>query len=329
MNRSTPPAPDDDGTVATLEAALRSGLGSGPVDVQALAAGTRRGVRRALARRRATIGAAALVVAAVPLGYATVLDRTATTTAQVASASVPPVLEPTTSPTPPATTEPAATPTPDPTSPPAVLTTPVPTSTGVVAPPPAPTPSSSAVQTPLPADPNVTAYPIPDAVALTPADLPAGQKLGFDSKQYRYQPTAMQQSCQEDRPGARPVAGRQWGWYDERRLSETTAVDHVVTGWAPGTGRARFADLVRDRGLCRWLTPVTRVDSSGLPGTEAWAATTVSNRLTFGIAAVRIGDVVVAVTVMHPDGVRPAVTLAKDLVTVAAQRLADEGVGTR
>jgi hypothetical protein len=183
------------------------------------------------------------------------------------------------------------------------------------------------VRTPPSDDPNVTAYPIPDAVAFTAADLPAGQKRGVDTGQYRHQPTVLQQACQEDRPGARPIAGRQWGWYDERRLSETTSIDHVVTGWAPGTGRARFADLVQDRGLCRWLDRVTPVAHSGLPGDEAWAATTVSNRLTFGIAAVRVGDVIVGVTVMHPDGVRPAVALAKQLITVAAERVVAERVG--
>lgn len=320
----TPSPPDDDDTVATLEAALRSGLGSGPVDVQALASGTRRGVRRARARRRATIGAAALVVAAVPLGYATVLDRTAVP-AQVAATSFTTTPEPTT----PWTTAPATAPTTAPTTSPTppTATTAVPTASEVTPPVSVPEPSQP-VQTSPSDDPNVTAYPIPDAVAFTPADLPAGQRRGVDTKQYRYQPTVLQQSCQEDRPGARPIAGRQWGWYDERRLSETTSIDHVVTGWAPGTGPARFADLVQDRGQCRWLDPVRPVAHSGLPGDEAWAATTVSNRLTYGIAAVRVGDVIVGVTVMHPDGVRPAVALAKKLVTVATQRVVAERVGT-
>ena len=321
----TPSAPDDDGTVATLEAALRSGLGSGPVDVQALAAGTRRGVRRARARRRATVGAAALVVAAVPLGYATVLGRTATAPTQVAVASLTTTLAPT--PSAPPTVIPTAPPT---TSPTAV---PTPTATGADTPvqmPPSPSsPSSDPVQTPPADDPNVTAYPIPDAVAFTPADLPAGQRAGYDSKQYRYQPTAMQQSCQEQRAGAEPVAGRQWGWYDERPLSRTTAVDHVVTGWTAGTGRDRFADLVQDTGRCRWAGTVTPAAASGLPGDEAWAATTVSNRLTYGIAAVLVGDVIVAVTVMYPDGVRPASALAKKLVTIATERVVAERVGTR
>src|SRR5215213_7874482 len=60
---------------ARLETALHDELGRGHVDVAELIRGTRRGSRRARARRTALIAATAVAVAAVPIAIATMESR--------------------------------------------------------------------------------------------------------------------------------------------------------------------------------------------------------------------------------------------------------------
>jgi uncharacterized lipoprotein len=94
----------------------------------------------------------------------------------------------------------------------------------------------------------------------------------------------------------------------------------VVTGWAQGTGHARFVDLVADTGACRFLDRQTETSTAGMPGDEAWAATS-SGLAPAGRAAVRLRDLVVSVEVSDPKGTAAAVAQAERLVGLLAAKL--------
>ncbi len=61
-------------------------------------------------------------------------------------------------------------------------------------------------------------------------------------------------------------------------------------------------------------------------GDDAWAAND-DPRPSTGRAAIRVGDVIVGVRVDHPEGADAAVSLAKRLAGVAAERVRSAGLG--
>lgn len=314
---AAPSADPEQALTDLLQDALRDRLGTSPVDVTALLGRTRRRARQARVRRRVTLAAACTAsvgTAAVIAPGAVARLQAVNGTASVASA-------------------------PEPTpggrrSPVTLTTTPSPTSSASPSPTPVPTP----VPTPGPtADPEQrrvyaegVAYPIPDTVAFRQSDFPRPLTVfGFDSGQYRLQPTVPGQSCQDPSlHGVDPVAGRQWSWSEKSSSAWPLTVDLVVTGWAAGTGPARFQDVLHDRGKCRWLVPQRAAFLDTPTGDDSWAGSQVSNGLTAGHALVRIGDVLVGVEVYDPAGRAAALTLAERLARTAAGRVQAGHVGT-
>ena len=100
----------------------------------------------------------------------------------------------------------------------------------------------------------------------------------------------------------------------------------MVTGWGSGTGAARFRDLVRDTGQCRFGREQTEEPGPRTGDPDVAAATSSSGGLAHGWAAVRIEDVIVAVTVVHPDGEEAAVALARELTALAVPRAKAAGL---
>lgn len=199
------------------------------------------------------------------------------------------------------------------------------------------TPAASATAAPVPTpsptlgpdDPDWVAYPIPDAVGFTRADLRRPMIDSYMSGQYRLQPTVDGQSCQDPAiTGPEPIAGRQWGWADEESNRPQRTVIMIVTGWERGTGAARFTDLVEDTGACRWLLLQHPASTAGLDGDDVWAASDEGGRHGLhGRAAVRLGDVIVAVEVTDPDlSETAAAKEARRLVMIAAERLRTSGL---
>lgn len=269
-----------------LRAALREALDGGPaVDTVALVAGARAGARRLRRRRRAvTTVLAVLAVVAVPAGYQ-VLVPGGQQAAQVATAP------PTTAPSP--LVEPSS---------------PAP-STSI------PPPSTPLVSLAAPAA-------VPDGAALEPGDFDRPVQLLLDTGEYVNGPTADGQECGPGSapPSTLPGARRAWTWVQERsnRLDQLQ-VDLTVTGWRGG-GSTALERLAADTGYCRWHEPTTPERADDLPGDGQWAGSSQSGQLSNGYAVVQLGDVLVAVSVTHPDGREAAVAEAKRLVVVAAAR---------
>ena len=176
-------------------------------------------------------------------------------------------------------------------------------------------------------DPRHVAYLVPDGVALRPkTDFPVPVVAMYDGGDYRFQPTVPGQAC-GSRTSPRPVAAQQWSWSEENsnRLDQLS-VSLVVSGWAPGTTTARFADIRQGDGICHWLDDPSPVATAGMPGDQAWAASFVSNGYASGRAAIRVGDVIVGVEVFDPAGRAASVALAKELAGVVAQRVSASGL---
>ncbi len=295
---------DDVELAALLEEALHDTLDGEPVDLARLVQGTRREARRARTARRAglAVACAASIAAAavvVPAAIAHVQGR--------AHSLAPPATVSSPSPIASSTPSPSATPSrmPSATLPPPSLTD------------------------PASLDDSQVAYPIPDSVAFRQADLPRPLPvLGFDSHQLRLQPAAPNQGCASPRTARdkAPIAGRTWEWYERQSNGPQMGVILAVTGYATGTGHARFEDAAKGRGDCTWSTPQRRAAVGNLGGDEAWAWTEVRSpalSIYYGRVLVRVGDVLVGVEVTDASGTRPALRLAEQLATKAARRVAD------
>jgi hypothetical protein len=287
-----------------LEEALRDTLEAEPVDLARLLQGTRREARRAETRRRVKLAVAcaaslAAVAVVVPAAIAHVQGRPHTLASQGAVTSPSPIAS--------STPSPSETP----------LLTP-----SAAVPPPSPTDPASL-------DDSEIAYPIPDSVAFRQADFPRPLPiLGFDSHQLRLQPAVPDQACQEPRTrrDIAPIAGRTWEWYERQSGQAQMGVILVVTGYAAGTGHARFEDAAKGRGDCNWHVPQRRAAAGNLGGDEAWAGTEMrspAQSLYYGRVLVRVGDVLVGVEVGDPAGIGPSLRLAEQLATKAARRVAD------
>jgi hypothetical protein len=263
---------DDDELAHRLDGALRSGLAGGPVDAQALLAGSHRRATRVRQRRLAGVGAAVALVLAVPVGYE-VMHPGASDTA-----------------------------------PPAAL---LPSS-----------PATTAGSTGRPTGPRPSPVAIPGSLSLTAAELPAGLKPELDLKGANVATVPGQQCQSLAAAGLRPVAGRQWTWTDGSGRTTALTVSLIVTRWAPGTGTTAFDDLAADTGYCRWSDPQALRPFAPSGVDDAWAATSSFSTLRYGRAAIRIGDLIAAVEVQHPGGVKVAAELAEQLVTDVSRRSA-------
>ena len=97
--------------------------------------------------------------------------------------------------------------------------------------------------------------------------------------------------------GARPVAGsNQTAWQAGAGLPDAAA-ELTVTGWARGTGAARFKDLQENRLFCVWNPAQTRVAWPGADPASTWLSHATVDGLTQYVAARRVGDLVVAAAV--------------------------------
>jgi hypothetical protein len=298
-----------------LASALRAGLDE-PVPVTSLLQGARRKATRIRRRRQVGVaGVAAIAVAAAPFGVQTLLSGSPRDGA----------------------TRFASTPGP---------------STGIVTPtdaPPSPSPSdvpneSPSESVPSSEPPRATEPPqqtdaptpqgepsrprfislaapkaFPDDIGFRPGDFDRSLQLLLDLGNYRKVAPVGGQECSSADPGA--SAGRVWKWAEENsnRLDQVS-VDLTLTGWANGRGTQAIRDVADDTGVCRWSPRTKEVPSRDLPGDGKWAATRTMNGLHQGFAAVELGDVLVAVSVTHPEGEQAAVDEAKRLVVIAAER---------
>ncbi len=316
MNKDRPaPASSADADLERrLHRALRDGLGGGQVAVEAVAAGTRERTHQLRARRRTiAVAGAAVLVSAVPIavsfGSRPDVNRQPDVSAVAGPApSTPPVA----SASHPGDGIPAA----SRTSVPPTQVQRTPTSPSWTAPP-------GDI-----GDPKQVAYRIPGAMAFSTSDFSRTMTLLYNGGNYRLLPTMMGQACGSTRSSDRfPVAARNWSWAEEDsdRLDQIS-VDFVVTGWATGTGPAHWRDLVNDRGTCRFPFSVTERSSQGMPGDDAWVASTLSNGLNNGFAAIRLGDLIVAVQVIDPAGLDAAVTEARRLALTAARNAQKTGL---
>jgi hypothetical protein len=277
---------DDDALARRLGAALDDGLDV-PVDTTTLLAGARTGARRIRRRRRA--GATVLTVlaiAALPTGYQVL--QPSPTARQVASA--------------PETTAD--------TLPPTALTAPAPS----------PAPSTQVTLVSLAAPEH-----IPGGIAFRPSDFDRPLDKILDLGNYPKVAPVDGQSCDAGSDPSKPMpsAGRMWMWAENGGVgAHVASVSLTVTGWAGGGGSQAIKDVATDTGHCQFLDPVKEVPLGGLPVDGGWAGVSTSREggLGFGYAVVELGDVLVAVTVTHPDGGDAAVAEAKRLVEVAAER---------
>lgn len=189
--------------------------------------------------------------------------------------------------------------------------------------------STTPAPRPSPGDrPENVAYPIPDGVGFTKADFPTPLLQVFDVGQYKLEPTVPGQSCQDPgTTGAAPVAGRQWNWAEEESNRPQLSVALVVTGWAAGTGHARFEDVVRDSGTCRWFAAQAPASTQGMSADDAWAGSNTTAGQSFAHALVRVGDVLVGVEVVDPRSRQSALALARRLAVLACRRVRAAHVG--
>lgn len=313
-HRFRPEDSDDARLAARLDEALRIELDRGHVDVAQLLRNTRQASRRARLQRRALVAVAAVAVGAVPVAYQVLQPPPADHGSSVASgdATAPQRSGPTAAPSPSAS-EPLGRPKP---------TGPVPTTTKPGTQQEAPSDGVPAVPPEgggrVLKGPTDVLYKIPDSVAFDSGDLPVpmvSMDIGGDGH-YRNGPTVAGQECAGGIPESRwPVTRRAWSWAEENsnRLDQLT-VDQVVTGW--NDSRAAFNTMVNGTGSCRFddwdivrLTP-TR-----------WEAYATSNGLSLGWAVERLAsEVIVAVTVYHPEGPAAAAQEASRLLDIAVER---------
>jgi hypothetical protein len=167
------------------------------------------------------------------------------------------------------------------------------------------------------------AFPIPVTVNLTQDEVPSSIRPLPDDGETPNMTPIYGKNCNDNGPGATSIAGRWFTWTNRR---DTAAIDLTVTGYATGTGPARFKDLVNDTGRCRWVTPKVPVSAAGLSGDGVWAGMGHSPQMgALGHAAIRYGDVIIGVSVRDRQSTpRAAAALAKRLVQLAADRAHDQ-----
>lgn len=128
---------------------------------------------------------------------------------------------------------------------------------------------------------------------------------------------------QDQRP--RPLAGgNQSAWEAGAGLPDAAA-ELTVTGWARGTGAARFRDLQENRLFCVWRPAQTRVAWPGSDPASTWLSHATVDGLTQYVAARRVGDLIVAAAVKDARAEtarQRAIELATSMASVAqASRL--------
>jgi hypothetical protein len=171
-------------------------------------------------------------------------------------------------------------------------------------------------------------YDIPDSVGFVADDFARAMEPGIDGGQYRNIPTVADQACSSERfeKLPQPIAGRSWTW-DASNRQEQVAVSLNVTGWTAGTGARQVTNVARDTGACRFLDPVREV-ARGDDHWSGWATRTTDGRpLAYALRLLE-GDVIVAVSVADPEGMKAALATAESLLDTAVQRAVDAGLGT-
>ncbi len=274
-----------------LEEALHGTPDGDHVDVATLLAGTRRRARRQRTLQRTGLAMGSLAaVASVAVVAVTVTAGPQPLVERQTAAGTPSTLAITVAPTRSASTAPR--------------------------PGPSPTPESS-----RPLDGN--AFDIPVTVSLTKNEVPPGIRALPDSGELPDMTPIDGKNCNDNGPGPTSIAGRWFSWANNRG---TALIDLTVTGYAAGTGAARFKNLVDDTGRCRWLFPPKAVGTAGLRGDGVWAGMASSPQVgAIGHAAIRYGDVIIGVTVRDRQSTpRAAAALAKRLVQLAADRVHDQ-----
>jgi hypothetical protein len=167
------------------------------------------------------------------------------------------------------------------------------------------------------------------------ADLPGRMTYHGDPSDYRRTPPARgAQMCDgivvaEEAPGQEdgpePVAGKSQSAWAASGLPAHPSADLVVTGWARGTGAARFADLQSNRGTCIWQFDQTREDWPGADPGRTWLSTTPYGGAVQYVAAQRVGDVIVSAVVVAPSRV-DARNYAIALSDKVAQKVRASGI---
>jgi hypothetical protein len=290
-----------------LASALRAGLDE-PVPVTSLLQGARRKATRIRRRRQVGMaGVAAIAVAAAPFGVQTFLDGSPRDGATHIASTPGPSTDVST---------PTGSPSPRLRKPPPPPSESVPSSVSP-APTDAPTPQGE------PSRPRFISLAapkaFPDDIGFRSGDFDRSLQLLLDLGNYADVPTVSGQGCTA-KPG--PSAGRTWQWAEENsNRQDQVSVTLTLTGWANGRGTQAIADVADDTGACRWSPGTKETPSADLPGDGKWAATRTMNGLHQGFAVVELGDVLMAVSVTHPDGEQAAVDEAKRLVVIAAERV--------
>ncbi len=120
--------------------------------------------------------------------------------------------------------------------------------------------------------------------------------------------------------GARPVAGsNQTAWQSGAGLPDAAA-ELTVTGWASGTGAARFKDLQENRLFCVWTPAQARVAWPGADPATTWLSRSTVDGVSQFVATQRVGDLIVAAAVKHANGEtarQQAVSLATQMAAAA------------
>ena len=198
--------------------------------------------------------------------------------------------------------------------------------------------SNDASATPIAStEPNAwqNAYPL-DVTWPKDGELPGGAKWAEVAHQYPNVPAAMDvQLCDPSEVAARRGGGQETGpgpisgvnrsaWTGDGTGKADTVVTVTITGWAKGTGPARFADLRDDTGRCIYFTPQVAHPWAGHAADDALLSETKGalDEITW-LAAQRVGDLIVSVVVRatsdsegaRSDAARLSDTLARDLRT--------------
>jgi hypothetical protein len=125
--------------------------------------------------------------------------------------------------------------------------------------------------------------------------------------------------------GPTPVAAsNQQAWQADEPRPEAAA-ELTVTGWATGTGAARFSDLQDNRLRCVWAQPQTRVDWPGADPASSWLSRSTVQGRTQYVAARRVGDLIVSATVTSEDASK-ARQQAVTVVTTMARAAQSSGL---
>ena len=169
------------------------------------------------------------------------------------------------------------------------------------------------------------------------AELPTGleyreEQPSFDSSDiapvmgaHTCDPASMAAKDAGQEKGARPVAGsNQTAWQAGAGLPDAAA-ELTVTGWARGTGAARFKDLQENQLFCVWTPSQTRVAWPGTDPASTWLSHATVDGLTQYVAARRVGDLVVAATVKDSQ-VEQARQRAVELATAMAAAAESSGL---